>query len=290
MKKFWIAAVAVFLGIVVLKSDAGEKFWTWCREQSAAMEKRTREAREAREKKAREIREAREAKEAPEKRIKQLRGEINNIDGEVKKVVNHLIKMEVARNELRDEVRRLEKQRDAQKAEVKAMNDALEGATAQVTFHNRTYRPEVFQERLDRAVRQLNTTKATLKSRQAALQSKEDSLLTLDRRIQTMRDKKLELIALADKLETKIEELRLKQLENRVDVDDSQVAECEALYARIKRQLEEEELKAEKSAGYGLTPVVETPEKDRKPVAESLKSAREALEDDDAKAPVVGKK
>jgi len=237
-----------------------------------------------------DARQAMEDRIPAERRIKQLRVEIGKIDGEVKKAVNGLIKLEVSRNELRDEIRQVEKQRDIHKDEVKAMTTAMESATAQVSFQNRTYRRETFQDKLDRAVQQLNTSKETLKSRQQALESKEESLATLDRRIGRMREKKLELTALADKLETKLEELRLKQLENRIDVDDSKVSECEALYTKIKRKLEEEELKAEKYAKYGLAPSAEATEKARKPVNESLKAAREALDEEDHKATVADKK
>jgi len=269
LRKLLVVAVIVVVGILVVrKTWIGSTVQAWWDD----------------------AREAAESRIPPEKRIKQLRQEIGKIDGEVKKAVNSLVKMEVARNELRDEVARLEKTKAARMSEVEAMTTALAGATNTVTYQKHTYRPPVFQDKLDQAVVQLKNTKDTLRLRQQALQSKEESLSTLDRRITRMREKKIELTALADKLETKLEELRLKQLENRIEVDDSKVSECEALYARIKRGLEEEELKAEKYAQYGLATTTSTPDKDRKPVAETLKNAKEALEDDDVKAPAIADK
>jgi chromosome segregation ATPase len=268
-RKLFVAAAVVLVGVILLrKTWVGTTVQTWWNE----------------------AREAAESRVPPEARIKELRREIGKIDGEVKKAVNSLVKMEVARNELRDEVARLEKQKTAQMSEVEAMKAALEVGNNTVSYQKKTYRPTVFQDKLDHAVAKLKTSKDTLRIRQQALQSKEESLGTLDRRITRMREKKTELIALADKLETKLEELRLKQLENRIQVDDSKVSECEALYAKIKRGLEEEELKAEKYAQYGLTTTVTIPEKEHKPIAETLKNAREALEEDDVKTPAVAEK
>jgi septal ring factor EnvC (AmiA/AmiB activator) len=266
IRKLLVGAVILVVGILILrKTWVGNTVQAWWDE----------------------AREEAESKVPPEQRIKQLRKEIGKIDGEVKKVVNSLIKMEVARNDLRDEVARLEKAKTARMSEVESMKTALEGAANTVIYQKQSYRPAVFQDKLDQAIAQLKTTKDTLRLRQQALQSKEESLSTLDRRISAMRGKKIELTALADKLETKLEELRLKQLENRIEVDDSKVSECEALYTKIKRGLEEEEMKAEKYSHYGLTTKVSAPDKDRKPVSETLKNAREALEDEDVKAPAV---
>jgi chromosome segregation ATPase len=265
-RKLLVAAVVVIVGVVLLrKTWVGHQVETWWQDTREAMESRI----------------------PPEKRIKELRREIGKIDGEVKKAVNGLIKMEVSRNELRDEVAKLEKIKADRMSEVEAMKTALEGANHQVVYQKVTYRPATFQRKLDQGVAALKSTKETLRVRQQALQNKEESLAALDRRITRMKEKQGELVALADKLETKLEELRLKQLENNVQIDDSKVSECEALYAKIKRGLEEEELKAEKYAHYGLTPVLNSPEKDSKPVAESLKEAQKVLEDDDAKAPAV---
>jgi chromosome segregation ATPase len=266
IRKLVVAAVVVIIGVVLLrKTWVGHQVETWWHDTREAMESRI----------------------PPEKRIKELRREIGKIDGEVKKAVNGLIKMEVSRNELRDDVAKLEETKTRRMSEVEAMKTALEAGNNQVVYQKHTYRPAAFQDKLDHAVAALKTTKQTLRVRQQALQNKEESLATLDRRINRMKEKKLELAALADRLDTKLEELRLKQLENNVAIDDSKVSECEALYAKIKRGLEEEELKAEKYAHYGLTTPVTAPEKERKPVAESIKEAQKALEEDDAKAPAV---
>jgi hypothetical protein len=89
------------------------------------------------------------------------------------------------------------------------------------------------------------------------------------------------LTTLVAKLETQLEMLRLKQVENgTVDVDDSQVSKCVELSENLKQQISKEEIRAKEYSRYGLTAGANTTEKEpQRSKAESIKAAREALGD-----------
>src|SRR5262249_49802749 len=133
----------------------------------------------------------------------------------------------------------------------------------------------------------LESVKARYEDRSKALEAKELLITSLDKQIRKMQQKQSDLLALADKLEAKLQQLKLKQMENSVAVDNSKVAEAEELAKQIEKRLAEEDFKAEEYAKYGLTnatePAKAEPKKNRDEVR---KKTRELLGRDESKAEV----
>jgi hypothetical protein len=270
-KKLLVATIAVVIGLVVVtKTPVGSLVHGWWSDFTAYCKAE---------------KQAREAKIPPEERIRQLRVEIGKIKGEVQKAVDNLVKMKLDVQDLESGLPPLEKRRNASETDLQAMTVALEAATNQVSFENRTYAKDSFKLKVIDATQRLNTAKATLEGRRKTVESKKIAVDALDKQIRKMQEKELELNVLADNLEAKVQELKLKQMENSVAVDNSKVSECEALAKQIERLLKEENLKAEEYVKWGLTNApAETPREDVKTDEEVLKAAREALGRGESKA------
>jgi len=216
----------------------------------------------------------------PETRIKQLRLEIARIDRDVDKAINKVVKVEGDRNKLRDDVVALKDKQKERKDELKVLLDAVEAGAATVTFRNSTYAGEELQDRLDNVRKDYENSKETLKLKEQLLKSKNDQLEAADKQIRKITDKKKDLTALVGELELRLEQLRLKQIENGIQVNDSQVNRAEALAQEIKDRIAEEDRKAETYAKYGLLPP-QRKEKERASKIDSIRAAREALSEDE---------
>lgn len=263
-KKLILTTVAVVIGLAVVKN------WTKIRE--------TVEDKIA----------AHEGKRPFETRIADLRKEIGKIDGELRKSVNNLIKLELDCSELREVATKLENNTSPMEKEARAKRDALKDATAETAVpvkngSSKTLSVERAQRDLDSSVRRLKTTKDTLESVKARLAPKEESLAAAEERVNTIKEKREQLKSMVEKLESQLERLRLKQLVNNIDIDDSAVSKCESLYKEISRDLKEEDMKAIEYPKHGLSNGIEKVFKDEKAVSESLKAADEVLGDAEPK-------
>jgi len=259
LKKLVIAAVAVAVGLVVLKkTDVGSLMQVWWKDASTCC--------------ARQV--------PPETRIKQLKMEIGKIDDDIKTAVNALIQQELAHRDLKRAVESLKAEQTARKADMKVLIDGLEKESTRGAFKNEDLSSDRAQVKLDSLRAQYEAGKEALKVREQLLKSKTEQLELVEQRITKIKDKKGELTDMVAKMESQLELVRMKQLDSRaIDVDNSQVSKCEALHENLRKLIAEEELKAEKYAKYGLTPAApETAVKEQRSTrADTLKAARAAL-------------
>jgi len=218
---------------------------------------------------------------SPETRIKQLRLEIAKIDNDVKAAANKVVEVEMDRSKLRDEVEALKGTQKVRKDELKVLVEALEAGTSRVSFGSATYTGEGVQERLESLRVLYETGKETLKVKEQVLRSKTDQLEAADQRIGAIRGKKQRLLLLVEQLEADLERVRLKQVENSIEVNDSHVQEAEKLAQELKDRIAKEELRAEKYKQYGITSPAAQKTPDRASREDSLKSAKALLADED---------
>lgn len=261
LKKLVIAAAAVVVGLLIVKkTHVGSLMQVWWKDTSCWV---TRQV-------------------PPETRIKQLKIEVDRIDGDIKHAVNQMVKQEVARDELRQEIEGLKKRQDQRKKDVKVLKDGLEQGSTKVSLNGHTYGETSAQFRLDGLVAEFKTGAEALKVKQELLKSKDEQLDLADQRITRIRQKKGELSELVVKMESQLELLRLKQVDNSaIEVNDTQVNKADLLAQDIKRMLAEEEKKAEKYARYGLTVTAPRTETEDRTRAESIKAAKEVLADEE---------
>jgi len=261
LKKLLIAAAAVVVGLVIVKkTDLGSLTQVWWKDAGGWCSRQV----------------------APETRIKQLKLEIGKIDQDIRAATNGLVKHEVAYRELKSDVEGLKTVQDQRKKEMLTLIEALEANSTKVVFNNQTYSPDVAQIRLESLKAAYETARQTLKQKEDTLTKKSEQLELADQRIKRIQSKKEELTALVAQLETQLENLRLKQVDRSIVVNDSQVSKCETLARNLKTMLAEEEIKVEKYARYGLLPSTPEPAKENRATkAETIKAARAALADDD---------
>jgi hypothetical protein len=258
LKKLVIAAVAVVIGLVVVKkTQLGTLMKVWWRDAVACVDRQV----------------------PPETRIKQLQLEIAKIDDSIRSAVDKKIDMMQTCKQLSDDVEALKQKQEARRNDMKALLEGLETVSTRVTFKGESLRPEAAQEKLDSIRAQFENGKVTLKNKEQVLRQKQEQLDVATRKIDKIKDAKMELTALVAKLETELELLRLKQVENgTVEVDDSQVSKCFELSDNLKKQIAKETLTLQEYEKYGLTPKPAVVEKEpQRSKAESIKAARQAL-------------
>lgn len=254
-KKLCVLAVAIVAGLVVASKSS--LLQVWWKDTRTALEKQV----------------------PPETRIKQLRLEIDKIDQELRSAVSKLATQEVSCKTLGEETESLKKKLQSQRQDLVVMIEALDSESTVVNFQGSKMSADDLQAKLDRLRAEFETSKATLKNKEEILKHREEAITAAHQRISKIKEKKGELLSLVEKMETQLELLRLKQVENHIVVDDSQVSKCESLYQDIQRRLQEEDKKAELFAKYGLTSTKESSGKaERTSREESIKAAKALLD------------
>jgi hypothetical protein len=260
LKKILIAAVAVVAGLVVLNhSSLVKTYWNKMCHSAKRMV-------------------------PPEVRLQQLNTEIANIDKDIKKNLSKLASMEVDVNMFEDKVKEDRKEQARVRADIVDMRKALE---ENVAFRKGPISATQLTDRLEMAVTKFTGLKERIKVQEELLTNKKRTLEAAYSRISEMKNEKEKLRVLATKLETHLEMVRLKQVQNQeITFDDSAISNAREIAKDVEIQLRTAEKSMELRAQFGYADKVpdEKPSKNREEV---LKSARQALEDDNEPAAVA---
>jgi len=266
-RKVFIALAVVLVGLVILKKTTlGSLVQVWCGDAWKCVGHSV----------------------SPETQIKQLRLEIAKIDEDVKRAVNNVVRVEMARKDLSAEVEALKDTQEARKQEMRVLVKALKEGTSTVSFKNSTYSGNAVQDRLDTVRKVFERDRDVLKQKEQMLQTKTEHLQAAEDQIAKIKEKKVELQGLVEDLELNLERLRLAQTETNIQVNDGQLRKAQELYQSIRKRLAEEEVRQEQYAKYGLTGPLKK-EKERAPKASSIEAADRALEADGVAGDVVKK-
>jgi chromosome segregation ATPase len=260
-KKLLIAAVALVVGLSVVKhTSLGSLIQVWWKDARASVEKQI----------------------PPEVQIKQLGVEIDKIDKDIKKNLSNLAAQEVDCQMLEEKVNALRASQKQVREDVSAMEKLLDAPrTERVSFNGVAYATSDLSRKLDNAVSTYTNRKAELKAKEQLLADKKRTLEAAKQRINAMSKEKDQLRHTVAELETWLETLRLKQMEAKVDLDDSQVGKCNALVAKIKERLRRNEVEAKLQAEYGYRAVSPILDREPRTTEEVLKSARKILQEDE---------
>jgi len=266
-KKLLIAAVALVVGVWVVRHSS--LLQVWLKDARASVEKQI----------------------PIETEIKQLGIEIDRIDRELKKSLSVLALNETDCKGLEDQVVALKAQQGQLKENISAMKELLDNPkTERISFNRITYRPYELTRKLDAAVSEYNGRKADLQAKERLLDGKKRKLEAKFQLISAWRDKRDQLRVTAAQLETDVQMLRLEQMEAKVEFDESQVGKCNERVANIKKRLNQAKAEIKYAAKLGLGTDLGG-EREPKTTEEVLKSARQALQDDDGPEKVAtGKK
>jgi chromosome segregation ATPase len=261
-KKLLIAAVALVVGLLVVRhTSLGSLIQVWWKDARAHVERQI----------------------PPEVQIKQLGVEIDKIDKDIKKNLSNLAAQEVECQMLEEKVVALRASQKQLKEDVSEMEKLLTAPrTERVSFNGVTYRTAELTRKLDSAATLYKNRKAEVAAKEQLLADKKRTLEAAHQRISAMRDQKEQLRVTVARLETRLETLRLKQMEAKVDLDDSQVGKCNELAGKIEERLRKNEVEAKLQAEYGYRAASPILDREPKTTEEVLKSARQALQDDEA--------
>jgi hypothetical protein len=258
-KKLFLAAVAIVLGVVVVRhTQLGTLIQVWWHDARASVEKAI----------------------PPEVQIKQLRLEIDKIDADVKQNISKLAKQEADCEKLDKDVVVLRVTQKQLREEITGIEKVLDSKTDRVVFQGAPYRAGELARRLDAATNRYVNGKGELKAKEQLLEEKKKALEEAHRRVSTMRDEKERLRVEVARLETWLETLKLQQLQDRVELDESQVGRCNALLAQIQSRIRQMQIESKLQHDYGYAAPGQVNDHDQKTTDEVLKAARKALQED----------
>jgi hypothetical protein len=258
-KKLLVAAVAVVVGLTVVKhTQLGSLLHVWWRDARGTLERQI----------------------PVEVQIKQLALEIDKIDRDIKKNLSNLAAQEVDAQMLEEKVNSLRAAQKQLKEDMIGMGNILDSKTERVAFQGVNYRRPQMNSKLDSATTLYTNRKSELMAKERLLADKKLTLEAAHQRIGAMRDRKEEFRMRIAQLETRNEMLRLKQMEARVDLDDSQVGRCDDLASKIEERLRRSEMEAKLLAEHGYRTPSPVLDREPKTTEEVLKAARQALQED----------
>jgi chromosome segregation ATPase len=262
LKKLLIAAVAVIAGMVVLAKTTGVCPSIWLKDCCKNIRNSV----------------------PPETKLKQLKAEIDNIDRDINKNLSRLAHLRVQSDQFEAELQAKRDRQAALRADMRDIDKLLDEKGQSFVFHGRRVGAEDLSRRLDMATTEFNCLKEQIKVHEQCLAEKKRTLEAAMDRITEMKNAKEKLRVTAARLETHLELVKMKQIQNKVvDFDESAVSQAQQTAQEIETQLRvaEETMKLKTQFGYAADKNAvdkgETKSKD-----EVRKAARAALQDNES--------
>jgi chromosome segregation ATPase len=261
-KKLFVAAIAIVAGLLVVRhTQLGSLMQVWWHDARVSMERQI----------------------PPDVKIKRLNVEIAKIDKDIQRNLSRLAGRKVECLTLEEKVADLRTKQQQLRTSIVEMEKALDSRTHKVSIQGETFTVAECTRRLDTAVNLYTNRKAELKAKEQLLEEKRKTLEEAERRINAMCAQKDELRVTVARLETQLETLKLRQMQDRVvDLDDSQVARCNELANQIKEELLKSEVEAKLYLEHGYRTPAQVIDREPKSPDEVLKAARKALQEDDS--------
>jgi multidrug efflux pump subunit AcrB len=217
----------------------------------------------------------------PETQLKQLQVETEKIDQDIKKNLGKLAAQKVEAERLEANLNKMKDSQTALREDIAAMTKALDSKETKVSYNGRTYRQSELAMRLEAKVNDYEMRKTEIKTKEQLLAAKLQSLDLANQRMTEMREQKEKLRVTIAKLEARIENVKLQQVDCPFEVDNSQVNKCNVLADKLDRQLAEEEMKTKLYHEYGFDKKKEGSVREEKTIDEIKQAAKKALQNDD---------
>jgi len=211
-----------------------------------------------------------------ETQIKQLRLQVDKIDNEIKANLGSLAKMEVETQNLEQNVVALKGDQGERRAKIASLAKDVENVPVKETSREKNAKVN----QLDLLNSTYEVKDAKLKSMESLLAAKRQTLEAAHQKISAMKDQRDTLRVTIAKLESRVELVSIKTQQSQIQINDSKIAECNAMVKKINDRLSEEEAKAELYSKYGYSEAPAVADKNAKNVQEVLKSAKNILKDD----------
>jgi chromosome segregation ATPase len=197
--------------------------------------------------------------ESPEKQIEKLRGEVSKLDADVNKVKDELAREIVECRDLQRQAGKVRTEVDADQARVVAFGKELDAATKQVSYGRETLSIPDAKERLKSDVNFLVKKKQTLAVLEKTLSHRERAREILEKQLDELQRQKLTLKTEIDAIEVEYKALKLSQIENKYQKDDSRLSNIKQTLDKLRKDLEvnQERLKLDPVVQEG-TPAAST--------------------------------
>lgn len=223
MKKLILVAV---IGILAVSAAKGTKWFSHIRSELAG------------------AKEWADSKIPPEKEILRLRNEVKLLDKDILTVVNQLAHERVECGELKQKVADLQARqvtdKDTLQARATAIKAAEEKAETYVDFGSRKIRLVAAKHDLEDGVKRFTSNQKSLETMQLTLDSRERIRDGLEKQLETLKNKKSELSSGIDALEAELTNLKLQQMENKYQTDDTRLAKIKESMRELRKKLDVE--------------------------------------------------
>jgi DNA repair exonuclease SbcCD ATPase subunit len=186
-----------------------------------------------------------ESKIPAEKEIARLRKEVSALDKDIKNVGALLAKETVEVKYMKEDAEKLRTQVATEKEKLQVRADAISDATEKVKLGGRMVSATEAKEALRNDVQRVVGRKNSLDAMEKSISAKERVRESLERQLDELKKKKIELSADIDTVEAQFQMLKVQQMESKYQFDDSRLANIKAslLELRKKHDMTVEELK-----------------------------------------------
>ena len=181
----------------------------------------------------------------PEREIARLRSEIKHLDQDILTVVSQLAKERVDVANLKERASELQARQSGDKEILNARAEAIKSGTVPVVFGNRSLSVPAAKAELEEGVRRYTANQKSLNAMEAAINSRDKVKETLEKQLEALKNQKGELAAAVDSLESELTALKLQQMENKYQTDDTRLGKIKEDIRALKTKIdiEREKLK-----------------------------------------------
>lgn len=224
LKKLLIAAVAVLVGVVVLrKTEAGNLMRVWWKNAMTCARNKV----------------------PIETEIESLREQITRLDQNTKEHFSAYAEEAVAVDNLAASVKELQAQLERQERSILTMRKDLKSDTQTIAYGDNTYTRAEVTRQLKHDWEQYQQGLANLKARKQALKARKETLRLSHEQFEAMQDARKDLVAQLDQLEAELKTVRLAQARSKTPTDDSELSQLKEGVARIRDRIHVEQKKLE---------------------------------------------
>ena len=178
-----------------------------------------------------------------EKKFAHLRKDVDTLDRDLEKVKNELAREIVEVRELTVKTGELRAQVENEKKVLVTRGEAITDATEKVKYGSSTVSIPEAKHRLEKDVKVHVNNQNRLKAMETTLTHRESIKETLQKTLDTMKNKKADLLAEIDSVEAEYKTLQLTQVESKYQTDDSKLAKIKETLRQLKKSVDIEKEK-----------------------------------------------
>ena len=173
-----------------------------------------------------------------EKKFAHLRKDVDTLDRDLEKVKNELAREIVEVRELTAKSGELRAQVETEHKVLVARGDVITEATEKVKYGATMVSIPEAKNRLAKDVNIHVKNQSRLKMLEATLTSRETIKETLQKTLDTMKNKKAEMLAEIDAVEAEYKTLQLTQVESKYQTDDTKLAKIKETLRQLKKSVD----------------------------------------------------